>query len=512
MHLIEKEIDLWFNEAVNTGIIRDNSLLFGKIEEIKYPKVKFFKKSVHSENSVTYYLMQLDNNLLLVIFSHTDLPGGFSGRLKRFKKLKFLFCKLDHKNAAALRKALPFTSPSPVLNEAVTFGVGDRLGIAGPGHIRLFSKIEAIPVLAQQSVREVELMGRTYEDVLDASTWAVFQEGFNKKWGADGDHLKTEEWVRKVLEIGFTMITADVSQHIKDHFASCDADELFEEYLTINPSYQDEVETDYLNKEMMFDAGCIVRFTKEELARSVAVYKDAIDHAERLFRTAVAAAGKGNFDFELSIDETTAPTTPQAHIYVASELKKRGVSVASIAPRFVGEFQKGVDYIGNIEEFQQTFKLHALIAKRLGHKLSVHSGSDKFSVFPSIGKLSGGLFHIKTSGTNWLVSLGVIADNNLHLFRKLYAFALEHFEKARSYYHVTPNIGNVPDSASVSDAELPALLRNRDARQVLHITYGEICALPELKEEVFSTLQTHIEDYWKELERHIGRHTDLLGL
>ena len=102
---------------------------------------------------------------------------------------------LDHDSAAYLRERFPFTAPTRVLGRPRSFGVGDRLGIAGPGHIRVFKKYHAAPVLAQQSMRELRLTGRTYRDVLDAATFAVFREDYRDGFGADGDHLKTLEEV-----------------------------------------------------------------------------------------------------------------------------------------------------------------------------------------------------------------------------------------------------------------------------------------------------------------------------
>ena len=129
-------------------------------------------------------------------------------------------CPTSHANAVRLREVLPETAPSPLASRDATFGTGDRLGLAGPGHLAVFRRYAASPVLAQQSLRELTLTSRTYEDVLDASTWAVFREGWREPWGADGDHLKTEEWVRKALAIGFTMITADVSDYIRGEWAA----------------------------------------------------------------------------------------------------------------------------------------------------------------------------------------------------------------------------------------------------------------------------------------------------
>jgi hypothetical protein len=512
MMRFEKDIDLWIEKAAGEGIITEDAVSLDRIGEIEKPHIILFERSVQREDDVTYLLVWLNGIRLLFLYAHCVLPSVFEGIPREVGSLKLMFCPLNHKNAAALRTALPYTAPVPVLKERTTFGVGDRLGIAGPGHICLFRNLEATPILAQQSVREVELTGRTFEDVLDASTWAVFQEGFRSRWGADGDHLKTEEWVRKVLDIGFTMITADVSEFIKDEFSESPPQVVFSAYENIDPRYRARVEKTYLSLSVMLDTGTEIRFSKEELARTVLVYREAIDHAKRLYDTAVSAVGEKMFDFELSVDETSTPTTLQAHVFVVMELRSMGVSISSLAPRFVGEFQKGIDYIGIVDEFEKSFAMHAAIAKKLGHKISIHSGSDKFSIFPAVGKYSGGVFHIKTSGTNWLAALKVIAEKRPAFFRKLYDFALAHFETARSYYHITPAMENVPDIGDIPDGSLPNVFQNRDARQVLHISYGEMFASRRLKAEIFETIETYIEEYWEELERHIGRHTDLLGL
>jgi hypothetical protein len=188
------------------------------------------------------------------------------------------------------------------------------------------------------------------------------------------------------------------------------------------------------------------------------------------------------------------------------------MKITSLAPRFVGEFQKGIDYIGNLEEFERTFATHAALAREFGYRISVHSGSDKFSAFPAVGKLTRGRFHIKTAGTNWLEAVKVIAVKEPDLYRKLHGAALERFGKATSYYHVTTNLNNVPPLSEVSDAGLPDLFDNPDNRQLIHITYGELLKDEEIGAEFFAALHKHIEEYWKALEVHIGRHLETLGV
>ena len=112
----------------------------------------------------------------------------------------------------------------------------------------------------------------------------------------------------------------------------------------------------------------------------------------------------------MSVDETATPTTVAEHFFVANELKRRGVHVHSLALRFVGEFQKGIDYKGDLAEFEARLREHVVIARHLGpYKISIHSGSDKFSIFPIAARVCGELVHEKTAGTWYLEALRVAA-------------------------------------------------------------------------------------------------------
>ena len=421
-------------------------------------------------------------------------------------------CPVHHANAERLRAVLPNAAPSPLAAKDATFGTGDRLGLAGPGHLAVFRRCAASPVLAQQSLRELTLTSRTYEEVLDSSTWAVFGEGWRDAWGADGDHLKTEEWVRRALAIGYTMITADVSDFIRGEWAARSDAEALAQWRTLDAGVRRGLEERYLSNAFPVDTGEAVRFTPAELARTALVYGEAVDHAARLYRACVAEKGAGRFDFELSIDETATPTTPQAHVFMARECSRQGVAISSLAPRFVGEFQKGIDYLGDVGAFEASFATHAAICRALGHRISVHSGSDKFSVFPAIGRLSRGRFHVKTAGTSWLEALRAVAAADPGLFRDLYAHARRTYDNARKLYHVTPDLARLPDAAGLPAAAAAALLDDRDARQVLHITYGEMLAVADLKRGLFGVLAGAADAYAAALERHIGRHLESLGV
>ena len=459
-----------------------------------------YEKSINRKGPSTI-LMIKENGLDFILVQGKN--PGFNGEKLPGGKLK---APLNHKNADVLRKVFPFTAPSRVLGKERSFGVGDRLGIATPGHIRLFEKYDAYPVFAQQSIRELTLTCRTFEDVMDVVTFSVFRDGFKKGWGADGDHLKTEKDVKNALSLGFTMITLDCSEHIKNNVTDENAPPL-------TKNYTDK----YLGKEFDIGEGTRLTFTEGELKKIVAIYGDAITFAIGIYNKFLKK-GKYNADFEISIDETATPTTPLQHYFVARELIDGGVTFATMAPRFCGEFQKGVDYIGDLTQFQKEIKIHAIIARHFKYKLSIHSGSDKFAVFPSIGKATKNIFHVKTAGTNWLEAMRVAAQVDPALYREIHKYALAAFDEARKYYHVTTDLKKIPNVDKLTDKELPELFNQNDSRQLIHITYGLILTRKNadgsfaFKDRLYKLWKDHAEEYAQALVKHIGKHLTLLGV
>jgi hypothetical protein len=195
-----------------------------------------------------------------------------------------------------------------------------------------------------------------------------------------------------------------------------------------------------------------------------------------------------------------------------------GVSFATLAPRFCGEFQKGVDYSGDICQFEKEINVHAVIARHFKYKLSIHSGSDKFSVFPFIGKATKTVFHVKTAGTNWLEAMRVVAQGDPALYREVHKYALEAFDEARKFYHVTTDLAKIPDVDKLSDGELPGLFNQNDSRQLIHITYGLILNKKNVdgsfafKDRLYRFWKDHAKDYEQALITHIGKHLTQLGV
>ena len=449
-----------------------------------------YPKSVRKLGDATIFMADRGEADVLVSVGESGLQG------KKCECCGAIVADCDHAAAEFLRANFAFTKPVPVLSYPRTIGVGDRLGIAGYGHTRVFEKYDALPILCQQSIRELNLTHRTYEDVLDASTFAVYREGFERGFGADGDHLKSIADVEYALGLGFTMLTLDCSEHIKGDGGSI-----------VCP----ECEERYLGKVFDVGEGVKLEFNREELAKIVYIYGEAIDFAVSIWDKYLAD-GRYKTDFEISIDETATPTTPLQHFFVANELIRRGVKPATMAPRFCGEFQKGVDYIGDLKQFEAEMRVHAQIARFFGYKISVHSGSDKFSVFPSVGRETRGVFHVKTAGTNWLEAMKVIAEHDPALYRDVHKFALTAFAEASTYYHVTTDLTKVPDIDTLKDEELPGLFKLNDARQLIHITYGLILSDKRFHDALYSAWRKYAPEYADAVAAHIGRHLKELGV
>jgi hypothetical protein len=244
------------------------------------------------------------------------------------------------------------------------------------------------------------------------------------------------------------------------------------------------------------------QFETESLLRAAVKYGNAIRHAVTMFKR--LAELQDTFDFEVSVDETDSPTTALEHFYIANELTRQGVRFTSLAPRFVGRFEKGVDYIGDLDALDLELQKHAAVTAHFGtYKLSLHSGSDKFSVYPLMAKYWGERLHVKTAGTSYLEALRVLAKCTPDLFLKIYELGCERYETDKRTYHVSAQLDQLP-----STDDLPSLLDHFHAREMLHVTFGS--ALAQFGVELKAALIKHEVAYLDRLKAHFDKHLNLL--
>lgn len=474
-----------------------------------------YEKSFSEAGSDSVVMVNMSGSRKLLTTGGGELYQALKGEERSHDGTVYKLCPLTHENRLVLNDFFDHTRPRAIGTQMATIGLGDRLGLASPGHIKTVASRNIRPILAQQSIRELSLTGRTYEDVLDAAAFAVFQEGYKDGWGADGDHLKTTEDIEYALRLGFSMLTLDASEHIDNAVMHLSEAEVEQRYQEIDAELRARLENDYANRSFTIE-GASIEMSLAALKRYVLIYGKAITFMVEIYRKYIANAGR-EIDFEISIDETATPTDPAAHYFVAKELERAGVQVYSMAPRFCGEFQKGIDYIGDLEQFERELAVHAAICDHFGYKLSVHSGSDKFSVFPLVAKYTNGRFHLKTAGTNWLEAMRTVARVNPGLYRRMHEYAAQHVDEALQYYHITADFSRIRPLNETADEDLPSYMDDNDARQLIHITYGILLTAKDeqgrslFKDEFYATLHEHEEAYESALMAHIGKHLELLG-
>jgi len=473
-----------------------------------------YPQSIVFINQAAFFLGQRNADKYLGIVSpNKNMGTPFEGQQKSSSidklSVNTTIAPISSQNAAHLRKILPFLN-AKTIGLKKSAGCGDRLGLATPGHIRSIRKTQLFPIFAQQSVRENERTGRSPQTVLDDAMWGVFQEGWRDGFGADADHLKTTADIDTFVDAGYTFYTIDPGDHV-DNRAETSSYEVLGQKVEILPWDLLESTPADLKRTLMEKPIDLKNFslqiTAEELMRAAAKYGRVIAYTTAIYRHLVERMNARPFELEISVDETESVTTMAEHIYIASELKRLGVKWVSLAPRYVGTFEKGVDYIGDLTEFGKSFEQHVSVAQALGpYKLSIHSGSDKFSIYPVAVRLAGELIHLKTAGTSYLEALRTISEFNPDLFREIVYYAIDCYPSDRASYHVSAEISQIPDIRTLSDRELPDLLENFHAREVLHVTYGSVLNDPHLRAPFFETLYLHEEAYSKILETHFDKH------
>ena len=419
--------------------------------------------------------------------------------------------------------------PAPVtLGLSPSFGFGDRTGLATPGHVASMKRAGKgiVPMFPQQSIREMARTGRQPKDVMNDALAGMVAAGWKGKTGADADHLKTPEDVDRTAAVGFPFFTIDPSGYVDRHADNYNEATLRTKYEAIRSqiSWFDL----YKGKSIKLKTKTVINLDEPTLMRCAVKYGIAINQAIVLaaYIRQVAENNRKPYEIELSVDETDQPTTPAEHYIIADQCLRHGMKLVSLAPRFIGEFEKGVDFKGDLKALRKSLADHAAIAALLGpYKLSLHSGSDKLSMYTDFAKATKGMFHVKTAGTSYLEAVRVAAIHDEKLFREIVRFSRERYNTDKATYHVSATLASAPaekDVASVVELEQHYLERWEDirskkligftngGRQILHCTFGSVLTHPTLGKELKHVLKTHQDTYTQVLEVHFAKHLEAL--
>jgi hypothetical protein len=372
--------------------------------------------------------------------------------------------------------------------EKYSIGVGDRFAHQAKAQLRACQLVAAdgadvVPVW-NKSNREHTLIGSDPSGVRAAAQAAVESLGWKNGWHVDADHIRLETVDRFLAYADF--FTIDVADSIGQPVPP----EVVGAFVNRHPELIGPLDIPKIER--------VIQTTRGEIERVAAKFLLAVRDAARIYRHIAEKKGEDNFIAEVSMDETDSPQTPAELLVILAALADEKVRLQTIAPKFTGRFNKGVDYIGDLARFENEF--HAdlgVIAFAVSRydlprnlKLSIHSGSDKFSLYPimrrGLPEFDAGL-HLKTAGTTWLEELIGLAEaggDGLAIVKEIYVEALDHLDELCAPYAAVIDIdpGLLPAATEVahwSGARLTGALRhdpsdpafNSSFRQLLHVAF-----------------------------------------
>jgi hypothetical protein len=372
--------------------------------------------------------------------------------------------------------------------EKYSVGIGDRFGQEGSAQLRAFQKAEqqgaAIVPVWNKSFREHSLIGTSPGDVRLEADQAVRGTGWKHAYYVDADHIGMKTVDGFIASSNF--FTLDVADFIGKPAPGPDIAAFVRDMASFRGS---------LRVPGLDGAFEVTDAVLEKIGRH---YLGAVSEAGRTYRHIAAAKGVDNFVTEVSADETTEPQLPFELFFILGAIAREKIPVQTIAPKFSGKFLKGIDYIGDLATFEREFEAdlaviaHAVTVFGLpaSLKLSVHTGSDKFSLYPIINralrKRSAGL-HLKTAGTTWLeevIGVALSGASGLALVKRLYGQALSRFDELCKPYATVVEIdkGKLPAPATMqawTAEELVNRLRHDqscrdysiDLRQLVHVSF-----------------------------------------
>jgi len=417
------------------------------------------------------------------------------------------------------------TKKCEVLGLTPSFGFGDRTGLATPGHVAAMNRCGSgiAAIFPQQSIREMTRTQRTPQQVMDDAMNAAEACGWTGIIGADADHLKVPQDVDVTAAVGFTFFTIDPSDDVDQQADDYDQQTLeskFADVRTETPWYDK-----YVGKTIKLTTGTVIELDQQACMRAAVKYGRAISRAIKLgdYIKHVNEQAGHDYEIELSVDETDQPTTLAEHYIIAEQCLQGGMKLVSLAPRFIGDFEKGIDFIGDLGALEVSLKDHAAIAQTLGpYKLSLHSGSDKISMYRLLASATRGCFHVKTAGTSYLEALRVVARHAPADFREIIDFSRARYETDKATYHVSATLADAPLTSEADDATLESEYLEmwdqvpqgkgftKPGRQIMHCTFGSVLTDAKLGKLVHACLKAHPDTYAEVLDDHFGRHLDAL--
>jgi tagaturonate epimerase len=405
-----------------------------------------------------------------------------------------------------------------------SLGTGDRFGKQGIAQLQAIAEAKKlgveISIIWNKSYREHIIIHTDPASVRKEADSSVQATGWTGDYHVDADHINIESVDLFIDTSDF--FTLDVADYTGMPAAQVDIEKFVAKYLPL------------CGNLTIPGIEISLEITENKIRHAAERYLLAVQKAGKIYRKIEAAKGIGNFITEVSMDETDIPQTPEELLFILAAISDEEIPAQTIAPKFTGRFNKGVDYIGDLKKFEQEFNEDiCIISYAVNHfdlpanlKLSIHSGSDKFSIYPIMGeairKHDAGL-HVKTAGTTWLeeiIGLAESGSEGISLAKEIYRDSLNRYDELTGPYASVIDIdkkalpspeefdqwtGDMITEAVRHDLNNPAY--NLHIRQLLHVGY-KVAA--EMGTRYLDALKRHQEVIGKNVtenlwERHIKR-------
>ncbi len=419
----------------------------------------------------------------------------------------------------------PYTENQPnMILEKYSFGIGDRFAQQGEAQLKAILKarengVSIVPVW-NKSNREHQIIHSSPENTKAEADQATRALQWTDSYYVDADHINLNT-VDAFMEHS-DFFTLDVADYIGGEVS----DEEIELFLEISAPYMGTLEIPGIEEPF--------QITRENLVGIAKAFLGAVREAAAIYEHIVAKKGTGTFVAEVSMDEVENPQTPVDLFFILQMISHYQIPAQTIAPKFTGRFNKGVDYVGDVDQFRKEFEQDLLVIDYAIHKfglpenlkLSVHSGSDKFTIYPIMGELirkhDKGI-HVKTAGTTWLeevIGLAMAGGDALAMAKQIYSNAYERQEELCGPYATVIDIdpATLPAPSEVDSWEgskFADTLRNIPGhpdyhpgfRQLIHVGY-KVAA--EMGDEYLQMVSKHSDVVGEQVminiyERHICR-------
>ena len=400
--------------------------------------------------------------------------------------------------------------PQP-LGLAPSFGFGDQLGLATPGHVDALRAHGGrfMPVFAQHACYGTQYCGRGPSDVMRDAVDALVGSSFRGRWTADADRLRTQEDVNAAVGAGFIYFTIDLAPHIEWRADEMSGAALQDQFKSIRA--QVDWIGDYVGKTVELESGLRIIFDERTVKRLAVKFGHAIAHAVKIAAHVDRVMEKRGRDYEIEIDvsRVVTPTTLAEHYVIADQCLRSNVNLIAIALRFVRDWEIAVDFRGDRDELLRSVREQAVVARRLGpYKLSLTRASDKYSIYEPFARLTNGLCHIRTCGTSYLEALRTVVRHEPVLFRRIVDHARNEYDRDSTGNAVSARCDQVccPSQESDNDALEQIYLNEDIGRQILHVTSGSVLVDSSLGPALRDMLVSESETHRQLLARHMGRH------